>query len=95
MAGSIPMGSRLCHPVSLEGSFPSGSRLVLYSDGLVEAASKGGEPFGYERFAQLLRGSSGLSGTALNARILESLTAFTEGAPPDDDLTLVVVERGV
>jgi sigma-B regulation protein RsbU (phosphoserine phosphatase) len=94
MAGSIPMGSRLCHPVSLEGSFPSGSRLVLYSDGLVEAASKGGEPFGYERFAQLLRGSSGLSGTALNARVLESLTAFTEGAPPADDLTLVVVERG-
>jgi HAMP domain-containing protein len=95
MAGSIPMGSRLCHPVSLERSFPSGSRLVLYSDGLVEAASKGGEPFGYDRLAQLLRGSSGLSGTALNARVLESLTAFTEGEPPADDHTQVVVERGV
>ncbi len=94
MAGSIPMGSRLCRPVSLKGGFPPGSRLVLYSDGLVEAASKGGEPFGYERLAQVLRGTSGLSGTALNARVLESLTAFTGGVPPADDLTLVVVERG-
>ena len=94
MAGSIPMGSRLCRPVSLKGGFPPGSRLVLYSDGLVEAASKGGEPFGYERLAQVLRGTSDLSGTALNARVLESLTAFTGGAPLADDLTLVVVERG-
>jgi len=94
MAGSIPMGSRLCHPVSLEGGFPPGSRLVLYSDGLVEAASNDGEPFGYERFAQLLRETSDLSGSALNARVLETLTAFTKGAPPADDLTLVVVERG-
>ena len=95
MAGSIPMGSRLCRPVSLEGGFPPGSRLVLYSDGLVEAASTDGTPFGYERLAQLLRETSGLSGTALIARILESLTAFTEGAPTADDLTLVVLERGV
>jgi len=94
MAGSIPMGSRLCRPVSLEGDFLPGSRLVLYSDGLVEAASKDGEPFGYERLAQLLSETSGLSGTALNAKVLESLTAFTEGTPPADDLTLVVVERG-
>ena len=57
-------------------------------------ASKGGEPFGYERLAQVLRGTSGLSGTALNARVLKSLTAFTGGAPLADDLTLVVVERG-
>jgi len=94
MAGSIPMGSRLCRPVSLERAFPPGSRLVLYSDGLVEAASKDGEPFGYERLAQLLSETSSLSGTTLNAKILESLTSFTEGTPPADDLTLVVVERG-
>ncbi|MFV2071580.1 MAG: PP2C family protein-serine/threonine phosphatase [Thermoanaerobaculales bacterium] len=95
MAGSIPMGSRLCRPVSLHGGFPPGSRLVLYSDGLVEAASRDGIPFGYDRLAQLLRETSDLSGTALIARILESLTEFSEGTAPADDLTLVVLERRV
>ena len=43
MVSSVPMGSRLCSPASLERQFPAGSRLILYSDGLVEAISPDGD----------------------------------------------------
>ena len=49
MLSSIPIGSPLCRPASLERPMPAGSRMVLYSDGLVEAVSDSGEPFGYGR----------------------------------------------
>ncbi len=94
MVGALPLGSRLCRPVSLKRPFAAGSRLFLYSDGLVEAVSENGEPYGYERLAGVLQGASGLAGSVLIATILESLGDYTAGAPLADDLTLLVVERG-
>ena len=93
MAGSVPLGTRLCCPVSLTRTFAPGSRLFLYSDGLVEAVSKRGEPFGYDRLADVLRSNAGRSGKALIATILEALGEYTSGTPLADDLTLLVVER--
>ena len=94
MAGALPLGSCLCRPVSLERPFAAGSQLFLYSDGLVEAASESGEPYGYERLAGVLQRASGLAGSVLIATILESLGDYAVGAPLADDLTLLVVERG-
>jgi serine phosphatase RsbU (regulator of sigma subunit) len=79
--------------VSLERPFVAGSRLFLYSDGLVEAISEHGEPFGYERLANLLRGSADRPGNALIGSVLETLGEFTGGTPLADDLTLLVLER--
>jgi sigma-B regulation protein RsbU (phosphoserine phosphatase) len=93
MAGSVPLGTRLCCPVSLRRAFAPGTRLFLYSDGLVEAVSKRGEPFGYDRLADVLRSNAGRSGKALIATILEALGEYTAGTPLADDLTLLVVER--
>ncbi len=93
MAGSVPLGTRLNCPVSLTRPFVAGSRLFLYSDGLVEAVSGRGEPFGYDRLAEVLRSGGGLSGQALIAGVLEALSRFTGGTPLADDLTLLVVER--
>ena len=52
-ANSIPIGSNLCHPAQLARPFLPGSSLLLYSDGLVEAVSPEGEPYGYERLERL------------------------------------------
>ena len=93
MAGSPPMGSRLCRPASLERSFPVDSRLVLYSDGLVEAVSPDGEPFGYERLEEVLDAATDRSGSGLTTTILDALAEHADGVAAADDLTVLVVER--
>ena len=93
MSGSAPMGSPLCAAATLESEFGPGCRLLLYSDGLVEAVSTDGEPFGYQRLAELLGGCTGQDGDAMLTTVLEAVTEHTGGAPLVDDLTLLVVER--
>jgi HAMP domain-containing protein len=93
MAGAIPLGTRLCRPAVLERPFPVGSRLLMYSDGLVEALSPDGEPFGYDRLGRILSDATDLSGDALMTMILDKLSVFTAGTALADDLTLLVVER--
>ena len=93
MAGAIPLGTRLCRPAVLERPFPVGSRLLMYSDGLVEALSPDGEPFGYDRLGRILSDTANLSGDALTTMILDTLSVFTAGTALADDLTLLVVER--
>jgi HAMP domain-containing protein len=93
MAGAIPLGTRLCRPALLERPFPVGSRLLMYSDGLVEALSPDGEPFGYDRLGRILSDAANLSGDVLMTMILDKLSVFTAGTALADDLTLLVVER--
>jgi len=93
MAGSLPLGTRLCSPKVLERPFPAGSLLLTYSDGLVEALSPDGEPFGYDRLERILVDAANLSGDALTTMILDKLSDFTAGTAFADDLTLLVVER--
>ena len=68
----------------------SGDLLVLYSDGLTEAANAAGEEYGESRLRDLLAtlGARGPEGT--RDAILASVTAFLGAAPLRDDLTLVV-----
>ena len=71
--------------------FEPGDRLVLYSDGLIEALNDDGEPFGFERFEGVIlsRGTKGAD--VLKQALLESVKSFTRNRPPEDDQTLVVV----
>jgi sigma-B regulation protein RsbU (phosphoserine phosphatase) len=93
MTSSLPMGSRLCRPASLERAFPAGSSLVLYSDGLVEAMSPAGEPFGYGRLAEIVATRTNQSDADLSAKLLDALADHVAGTPAIDDLTILVVER--
>ena len=68
-----------------------GDRLVLLTDGLIEAASSSGEPFGYDRFEALLKEGAGSEPERLKETILEALESHTGSAPPDDDRTLVIL----
>ena len=92
LAGSPPMGSRLCSPTSLVRQFPVGSRLILYSDGLVEAISPDGEPFGYQRLAEVVEAATDLSVSGLTATMLNALAEHSVGVPAADDLTILILE---
>ncbi|MGD9252680.1 MAG: PP2C family protein-serine/threonine phosphatase, partial [Holophagae bacterium] len=93
MAGSLPIGSRLTQPSTLERPLPPGSRVVLYSDGLVEAVSESGEPFGYERLNALVAGTASSSGSEIVETVRHALAEHVGDVPLADDLTLLVIER--
>lgn len=100
--GGFPLGLRESLPARPETThLEPGDLLVLYSDGLVEALSAGGEAFGFARLRALLDGAAAqgpltapaLTAQGLHDRILAAFDRHTEGEPLRDDLTLLVVER--
>lgn len=71
--------------------FSAGDRLILYSDGLIEALDDDGEPFGFERFEETIVQSGQLSADEIKRNLLNAVKKFTRNRPPEDDQTLVVV----
>jgi phosphoserine phosphatase RsbU/P len=72
--------------------FKHGDLLVLYSDGIVEAANGSGEEFGEDRLAAALGRCTGSSAEEARQEILKDYRAFLGGVAPEDDLTLLVLE---
>jgi hypothetical protein len=73
-------------PQVTELPLPLGGRLVLYTDGLIEARSPSGESFGDERLERLL---SEAAGDDWFASLWSSFETFQAGNPQGDDITLV------
>ena len=71
--------------------FSSGDRLILYSDGLIEAVDDDGEPFGFDRFERVLADSGHMPAEEIKKSLLAAVKKFTRNRPPEDDQTLVVV----
>jgi len=71
--------------------FAAGDRLILYSDGLIEAVDDDGEPFGFERFERTLLECGHTGADEIKKTLLTTIRKFTRNRPPDDDQTLVVV----
>ena len=72
-------------------SFDTGDKLILYSDGLIEAIDDDGEPFGFERFERILLDHGQSTADDLKKALLNAVRKFTRNRPPEDDQTLVVV----
>ena len=70
----------------------AGDVLVLYSDGLIEAASAAGEEYGEGRLRELLATVGAGSPDDIRDAILASASAFLGPAAPRDDVTLVVAK---
>jgi hypothetical protein len=67
-------------------------RLVLYTDGVTEAAAVSRDLFGDQRLQDIVRNlPSALASREVAALVLEAVDRFTGGAEPDDDRTLLVV----
>ncbi len=71
-------------------SLDPGDRLVLFTDGITEAANAREEEFGEERLAQLISALRDRGAYELKNRILQTVASFTAGRA-QDDATLVVI----
>jgi hypothetical protein len=88
----FPLGVRRREPFREHSvEFSAGDRLILYSDGLIEAVDDDGEPYGFERFERTLREHGHATAEEIKKALLTSVRKFTRNRPPEDDQTLVVV----
>ncbi|MBI3695624.1 MAG: SpoIIE family protein phosphatase [Acidobacteria bacterium] len=69
-----------------------GDKLVIYSDGVTEAENASGKQFGDETLAELVKRHTDVTAADLHQIIIGQVSAFTAGAPQNDDVTLVVLE---
>jgi len=88
----FPLGVRRRDPFREHTvEFAAGDRLILYSDGLIEAVDDDGEPFGFDRFERVLADAGRMSADEIKKSLLAAVRKFTHNRPPEDDQTLVVV----
>jgi sigma-B regulation protein RsbU (phosphoserine phosphatase) len=73
-----------------EFSAQPGDMLVLYSDGIVEAANASEEEFGESRILALIEQNWTRSSSEIRDEILKQVRIFIRGEQPQDDITLVV-----
>ncbi|RMF84900.1 MAG: serine/threonine-protein phosphatase [Planctomycetota bacterium] len=73
--------------------FRSGDRMLLYTDGVLEARSPNGEEFGSQRLYEVLQAARDETLPRLKRRILSELVEFAGGGPlTHDDVTLLAAE---
>src|SRR6185503_6605137 len=76
-----------------EVTLAPGDTLLVYSDGVTEAANSAGDEFGEDRLAGMLRESTAPTAGELVREIVDAVSAFS-GASRADDITVVAI-RGV
>jgi serine phosphatase RsbU (regulator of sigma subunit) len=76
-----------------ETTIEPGDILVCYTDGVTEAVNTAEEPFGVPRLIEVVLAQRERCAAEMLDAISEALLAFTEGLPPFDDVTLVVIKR--
>ena len=67
-----------------------GDVLVMFSDGVTEAPNPNDEEYGEERLANLVAELSARPAREIVNAIHKSVHDYAEGAPPADDITVVV-----
>jgi len=89
LLSSLPLGHRWPElPPAVAGGSDPASRLLLYSDGLVEARTSGGEPFGLRDAARGAAGAQGSPGRDVDPlRCLQPSIATSAGNRSPTDLT--------
>ncbi len=73
-------------------SLPAGATLLLYSDGVIEAATPDGGIVGYDRLAAAAVRHIRPGASATLAALTAWFASVTGGLPPADDVTMVVVQ---
>jgi sigma-B regulation protein RsbU (phosphoserine phosphatase) len=70
-----------------------GDILVLFTDGVTEAVNPAGEDFGEQRLGDLVASMREKPAAEIVDAIHAAVTAYAEGAPPGDDITVVIARR--
>lgn len=71
----------------------AGETLIIYSDGVSEANNLREEEFGLERLSEVVRKNLNSSAAGMRDKVEAALSAFTQTAPANDDITLVIVKK--
>ncbi|NNJ10379.1 SpoIIE family protein phosphatase [Chloroflexales bacterium ZM16-3] len=93
----LPIGTLLpTNYCDVEVDLAPGDTMIFLSDGIVEAHNPASELYGFERLEELVSGMPHrLSVADIVQRILDSVLAFTDGADPHDDITILVTRRTI
>ncbi len=94
-ATTLPMGMMpIFKPTAArEWIVEPGDVVALITDGIYEYENPAGAMFGDQRVVDLVREEAGSSAEKILHRIVDEVTAFADGAPQNDDMTLVIVKR--
>ena len=76
-----------------QANLAEGDALVIYSDGVTEAINPAGQEFEIEGIAKAVIPHRNQPAAAIVSHINKAVTAHTAGAPPADDITLIVARR--
>jgi serine phosphatase RsbU (regulator of sigma subunit) len=87
--GILPMATYKESRIAME----PGDILVLYSDGVTEAADPSGEDFGEQRLGELVASLKDRPSHEIMNAVHAAVGQFTQGAPPADDITVVIARR--
>jgi sigma-B regulation protein RsbU (phosphoserine phosphatase) len=88
--GVVPSGQYEAMEIVLE----PGDRLLLYTDGVTEAANPSDEEYGEVRLEAYVRGRRSDPGRLLLDGIVADVLRFCGVARPHDDMTLMCLDRG-
>ncbi|MFC1858434.1 PP2C family protein-serine/threonine phosphatase [Thermodesulfobacteriota bacterium] len=69
-----------------------GDQLFVYSDGIIDAPSPGGESFGLTRLKDVLDANAEAPLSELKSAVLKALNQYTEKELTHDDVTLIALE---
>jgi len=89
---SLPLGVRekiVSHTVDLD--LKEGDAIVYLSDGIIEAQSEIGDPFGFDQLEALLAQQTDRSPASIRDRILDAVARHSGARPADDDRTVMVL----
>jgi sigma-B regulation protein RsbU (phosphoserine phosphatase) len=70
-----------------------GDSLVLYTDGVTDAANAAGDLFGEERLRACFAGGAGRSAAGTVDLLLRAVREFAGDAPQSDDITILALRR--
>jgi serine phosphatase RsbU (regulator of sigma subunit) len=86
--GLLPSARFRTDHVTLE----AGDRLIIYTDGIVEASNKRDEEFGEGRLRELAVATAGRPADSFREELYKKALAFCSPRAPVDDMTLMIVE---
>jgi serine phosphatase RsbU (regulator of sigma subunit) len=93
-ANGLPLG---LFPVvdyeKVETTLEPGELLLLYTDGITEAANARGEEFGLDRLQAAVKPHTGEPLVAIAVAIETAVEVFADGTPFGDDRTVVMLRR--
>jgi len=68
-----------------------GDKVVLYTDGIVEAMNDKEEMFGFDRLLEVVQEARSMTAESLLKNILHTVNEFAGGVAQHDDLTIIVL----